>query len=551
MADARDRYRLQSLMDMLVMPPDDDVAPDDYGQTFGTPLRNPEPPNAGQKRRQWLEDAVKPISEAARYYGGPTGIPERLGAANDALNPVVGVQDSMQASQRMFAPGRTMSERAQDALGASLGVLGAVLPAGAAKYAGATASNALMEGILGFSPKSALDTLAGGQTPSLLDAATGSQMAGSDYLDYAESLGRDRTNMFLGPNSTMARENPAAIEKAKLMHGLGASREAQARSTGGWTIDADGSPTYEIPDRLDMVDVKRGWDTVDQRGVDAGAAAVVQSRAERLGVSLEEAAELLRQDRMKITDSHVELARNVPRDKLRAMATGRPQMMLPDVLDHPELYRQYPKLADVEVRTKVSDPGYAAAYFPDTNSIEINPRDPNHASTLLHEVNHAVTQLEPERAVGGNYQTTVADDIQRVKAEQKAIASKGTLSDFNTFYKRERQAGRSNNDILQSPDLLRLRQSSPDVDRWLTLEEENRRLQAQGRDDYRKLTDEVRSRNVQWRAERYGNTLPAWWKTQDTKDADKINVYEPRPAPTAEAAGIMGRLIPDEPRVRK
>lgn len=88
-------------------------------------------PEAGQDRRRWLDDQEAALAEALRYYLGPTGIPDRLGAANEMLNPVVGLQRSAAATNRALDPSLSGVDRvaagadaATEALGALLGVSG-------------------------------------------------------------------------------------------------------------------------------------------------------------------------------------------------------------------------------------------------------------------------------------------------------------------------------------------------------------------------------------------------------------------------------------------
>lgn len=58
-------------------------------------------PEAGQRRRAWLDGIDSQVSEAARYYLGPTGIPERVGAAATVagmFSPGADVMDAATAS---------------------------------------------------------------------------------------------------------------------------------------------------------------------------------------------------------------------------------------------------------------------------------------------------------------------------------------------------------------------------------------------------------------------------------------------------------------------
>lgn len=83
------------------------------------------------------------------YYLGPTGIPQRLEAVNQMFNPVEGIGQSMQASQRAFAPDTSPWGRFE-AVGDMLsGVAGAAAPMVAASRVGAPAADAVVEAMTG------------------------------------------------------------------------------------------------------------------------------------------------------------------------------------------------------------------------------------------------------------------------------------------------------------------------------------------------------------------------------------------------------------------
>jgi hypothetical protein len=70
---------------------------------------------------------------------------------------------------------------------------------------------------------------------------------------------------------------------------------------------------------------------------------------------------------------------------------------LDKVLDHPDLYKAYPELRDIDVNTYPPHAlsSYAGHYDPDTKSITLDPRSPEDTlSTLLHETQHAVQHIE-------------------------------------------------------------------------------------------------------------------------------------------------------------
>ena len=97
-------------------------------------------------------------SQPQASQGLLSGIPElgrmvdKLGLLNRTFNPIEGIGQSMDASQRMFAPDTSTMDRLT-ALGDMLsGVAGVTAPIGAAVRAGTPAAVALMEGLLGGSP---------------------------------------------------------------------------------------------------------------------------------------------------------------------------------------------------------------------------------------------------------------------------------------------------------------------------------------------------------------------------------------------------------------
>jgi hypothetical protein len=80
--------------------------------------------------------------------------------------------------------------------------------------------------------------------------------------------------------------------------------------------------------------------------------------------------------------------------------TGSPANL---ALEHPELYKAYPDLADVRVMQGTSNPSYLGSFSPKYNALEVTKdglkKDPR--STALHEMQHAIQEQEGF-AVGGN-----------------------------------------------------------------------------------------------------------------------------------------------------
>lgn len=70
---------------------------------------------------------------------------------------------------------------------------------------------------------------------------------------------------------------------------------------------------------------------------------------------------------------------------------------LADVLQHDSLYEAYPELRDVKVRLESDTGGKNGSYDPSTNTITISedkPGDSAKVGTMLHEIQHAIQQIE-------------------------------------------------------------------------------------------------------------------------------------------------------------
>ena len=79
---------------------------------------------------------------------------------------------------------------------------------------------------------------------------------------------------------------------------------------------------------------------------------------------------------------------------------------LPRALHHPELFKQYPSLKNTIVKIKDLGEGIMGKYSPRTNTITINPNNPDKLSTILHEIQHNIQEIE-DFARGGNPETAV------------------------------------------------------------------------------------------------------------------------------------------------
>lgn len=110
--------------------------------------------------------------------------------------------------------------------------------------------------------------------------------------------------------------------------------------------------------------------------------------------------------------------------------TGSPANL---AIEHPELYKAYPDLADVRVMQGTYNPSFLGSFSPKYNAIEVTKeglkQDPR--STALHEMQHAIQEQEGF-AVGGNLDTMSQligqskynlQDIERKIINQRDAAS--------------------------------------------------------------------------------------------------------------------------------
>jgi hypothetical protein len=67
---------------------------------------------------------------------------------------------------------------------------------------------------------------------------------------------------------------------------------------------------------------------------------------------------------------------------------------LPNVLDHKELFKQYPSLRDTRIRIKDLPEGALGQYNPATNLITVSTDNPFKLSTVLHEIQHNIQEIE-------------------------------------------------------------------------------------------------------------------------------------------------------------
>ena len=118
-------------------------------------------------------------------------------------------------------------------------------------------------------------------------------------------------------------------------------------------------------------------------------------------------------------------------DYLKSKVSGKP-MTVKDVLDHPELYQNYPHLADIQLKPYLDNPR-KRGWYDDTGANEViglNYLRPTYGkhTTLLHELQHAIQ--EHEGWVGGT-----SPDWVKAKAAEMLDFHKQDLADLQEAQK--------------------------------------------------------------------------------------------------------------------
>lgn len=123
--------------------------------------------------------------------------------------------------------------------------------------------------------------------------------------------------------------------------------------------------------------------------------------------------------------------------QMKIDGTAKPaRSSLADVLDHPELFQAYPKLADLPVilSPKAADDGsamFASGGLFTGPYIEFNPNSSTAKTDLLHEIQHAIQKTENFAKGGNSAQFEGSAELKKAREYFKQIAPKnaGNLSD--------------------------------------------------------------------------------------------------------------------------
>ena len=173
----------------------------------------------------------------------------------------------------------------------------------------------------------------------------------------------DRQYSFAGQKAQQA--DMSALQRAQQMKADGASAEDILRET-GWFVGLDGQWRFELDDSQMKID----YDGMQQK---------------REAWLSDGAMRLLEQE-PNLTEEQAR--RRILRDEQMPLTLG-------DLLDYPELYRQYPDMADMPVYLYDSAEDYAGSYHPDSDAIVLTRSGmEGWKRTLPHEIQHAIQVRE-------------------------------------------------------------------------------------------------------------------------------------------------------------
>lgn len=179
--------------------------------------------------------------------------------------------------------------------------------------------------------------------------------------------------------------NSQTLQLAEQMEQEGASREEIWQET-GWTRSMDGqSWRFEIDNS--EAEYRGGGDAQFRK--DHADYAEYQDLLQKMFEGTISESEMQRMEQLDDIWSR-EYARLRERVE-RGNAT------LADVLQHDSLYEAYPELRDVKVRLESDTGSKNGSYDPSTNTITISedkPGDSAKVGTMLHEIQHAIQQIE-------------------------------------------------------------------------------------------------------------------------------------------------------------
>lgn len=224
----------------------------------------------------------------------------------------------------------------------------------------------------------------------------------------AAALDRAREATVRLDNLAIAREMESAGKDAKAI-----------KFATGWERGADGKWRHEIDDGGVDIEVYQNRILEEEKKKDRNFLELNDAIALRYmkdsGKSLPEAVDEFKKKKGRAPlpgaidaarRNTIESLENLEQD-LRRTARKRSEsveLMLWEVLDNPELYNAYPELKNIPVTIKKFGSGFLGVYLPDEKRIMLNENSHDKERTLLHEVQHAIQDIEGF-AKGGNVQS--------------------------------------------------------------------------------------------------------------------------------------------------
>lgn len=153
---------------------------------------------------------------------------------------------------------------------------------------------------------------------------------------------------------------------------------------------------------------------------------------------------MLQMQKMGVSNPEIDARLKVIPQEIRDAkrnARGSSSQKLSNVLDHPELYKQYPQLANAKVKLYTSKtPGEFGRFNRKTGTIELNKTtladSPQEAKAqLLHEITHNIQEIEG--FAKGTDATEGMDNYNRSagEAEARAVAARKDMTDGERYVK--------------------------------------------------------------------------------------------------------------------
>lgn len=195
---------------------------------------------------------------------------------------------------------------------------------------------------------------------------------------------------------------------------------------------------------------------------------------------------------------------------------GVKSVPLPEVLDHPELYKAYPQLKDVTVNYEHAYPGTGAEWDSGLKIITMGKGSHGNQGVLMHEVQHAIQDIEGF-AKGGNpmqapkeYKLKYTNDFDALRPEMEEYVSK--FKDPNHKW--------TPAELIRHDELTRI------AEHYIKYTEG---AYVEAYDIYKRLAGETEARNVDTRLllnEKERRQMPPWF-TEDEARRRQIPTNQP------------------------